>query len=93
MQEREVEKYLVERVKKIGGRAYKFVSPGNAGVPDRLACFPGGCVRFVEVKAPGGKQTTLQQNKAEELRRLGFEVRVVDSIEQVNQFMREVISR
>lgn len=30
MLEKELEKKLVEKVKKLGGRAYKFVSPGNA---------------------------------------------------------------
>lgn len=41
-----IEKKLVEKVKFLGGRAYKFISPGNAGVPDRLVVLPGGKVRF-----------------------------------------------
>ncbi|PTY76230.1 nuclease, partial [Heyndrickxia sporothermodurans] len=36
MRERDIEIYLRDEVKKIKGRAYKFESPGNAGVPDRL---------------------------------------------------------
>lgn len=40
--EKETEKYLRDEIKKMGGAAYKFVSPGNAGVPDRLVCLPGG---------------------------------------------------
>ena len=31
MLEREIEKKLVDGVRKLGGRAYKFVSPGNDG--------------------------------------------------------------
>ena len=36
MLEREIEKKLVDGVRKLGGRAYKFVSPGNDGVPERI---------------------------------------------------------
>lgn len=41
-----IEKKLIDKVKSLGGRAYKFISPGNAGVPDRLVVLPGGKVRF-----------------------------------------------
>ena len=40
MLENELEKKLRDKVKKLGGKAYKFVSPGNAGVPDRLVVLP-----------------------------------------------------
>ena len=53
MREKDIEKYLRDRIREIGGKAYKFVSPGNNGVPDRLVCLPGGRVVFVELKAPG----------------------------------------
>ena len=33
MRERDIEKILTEEVKREGGRAYKWTSPGNAGVP------------------------------------------------------------
>lgn len=45
--EKTTEKYLRDEVRKIGGRAYKFVSPGNTGVPDRLVCLPGGVKLFL----------------------------------------------
>lgn len=32
MKEREVEKMLVDGIRKLGGRAFKWVSPGNDGV-------------------------------------------------------------
>ena len=34
MKESQIEARLVRGVKALGGRAYKFVSPGNTGVPD-----------------------------------------------------------
>lgn len=55
MKESEIEARLVRGVKALGGVAYKFVSPGNVGVPDRLVVLPGGRVIFVELKAEGGR--------------------------------------
>ena len=40
MREKDIEKVLVAEVKKLGGRAYKWTSPGNDGVPDRIVIFP-----------------------------------------------------
>lgn len=34
MRERDIERILVDEVRRLGGRAYKWTSPGNAGVPD-----------------------------------------------------------
>ena len=48
MLEREVEKKLVDGVRRMGGRAYKFVSPGNDGVPDRIVVLPDTAPMFVE---------------------------------------------
>ena len=53
MRESVVEKKFAAEVKKRGGLAVKFVSPGFNGVPDRLVLFPGGRLAFVELKAPG----------------------------------------
>ena len=54
MRERDVEKVLVDEVRRLGGRAYKWTSPGNAGVPDRMVIMPGHRPIFVELKADGG---------------------------------------
>lgn len=74
MREKAIEEYLRDQVKTIGGKAYKFVSPGNNGVPDRLICLPGGMAVFVELKAPGKKSTPLQTKQQTNLRKLGFTV-------------------
>lgn len=88
MREKDIEKYLVSQVKGLGGRAYKFVSPGNAGVPDRLVCLPGGEVAFVELKAPGKKPTPLQEAQIARLDRLGHTTFILDSREAVDKFTR-----
>lgn len=87
MLEKEIEKYLVAECKKMGGKAFKFVSPGNSGVPDRIVVFPGGKIGFAEIKRPGGKTTALQDRQIDSLRRMGCFVDVVDSIEAVDLFM------
>ena len=87
--EQVIERYLVEQVKRLGGRAYKFVSPGNAGVPDRLVCLGGGAVIFVEVKSEGRKTGPLQVIQIGRLSRLGFDVRVIDGKEQVDKIINE----
>ena len=90
MREKDIEKYLRDRIGVIGGKAYKFVSPGNNGVPDRLVCLPGGRVVFVELKAPGQGPRPLQIHQIGTLRKLGFRVEVFDSREQVDKFVEEV---
>lgn len=77
--ERDVENFLVQEIKKMGGKAFKFVSPGTLGVPDRLICLPGGIACFVELKRPGGKPRPVQRFVFRNLYHLGHRVVVVDN--------------
>lgn len=93
MKEKNIEHYLRDEIKAIGGRAYKFVSPGNAGVPDRLILLPKSRVVFAELKAPGKEPTNLQNAQIKRLRVLGFSVFVVDSkpgVDELVSFCREM---
>lgn len=88
MSEKELEKLFVKEVRKAGGNAYKFVSPGQTGVPDRLVIFPGNHIGFVELKAPGKKPRPDQQYQQRKL--LDYDCFVTnldnqDSIEAVIQ--------
>ena len=85
--EKSIEEYLRDQVRKIGGKAYKFVSPGNAGVPDRLVVLPGGDLFFVELKAPGGKTTKLQDKRIKELEMQGQVVFIADSREKIDRIL------
>jgi len=80
----------VRRVKEIGGVAYKFVSPSNRGVADRLVVLPQGVVWFVEVKKEGGRLSTLQNIFIAEMQRLQQNVRVVWSKEDVDDLIKEM---
>lgn len=87
MRESVVEQYLRDKVRELQGRAYKFTSPGNDGVPDRLVLLPGGRIVFVELKAPGKKPTPLQLLQQKRIADLGFEVLVIDSKAGVDEFI------
>lgn len=54
--EKQIEKRLRLGVKKLGGIAYKWVSPGNPGVYDRLICLPENRIFIVECKADTSKK-------------------------------------
>ena len=90
MREKQIEIKLRDAVKSKGGRALKFVSPGTAGVPDRIVLMPDGRLYFVELKAPGKRMSPKQVKIAAVFERLGHKVRVIDSIEQVKEFMDEL---
>lgn len=67
------EKTLEQKIKKLcldnGVLCYKFVSPSNDGVPDRILIFPNGITAFVEVKAPGQQPRPLQRHQLYKLRK------------------------
>lgn len=91
MLESKIENKLKIEVKKRGGMALKFVSPGLAGVPDRIVLMPKGKVAFVELKAPGKKMRALQLKRKKQLETLGFKVYLIDSFKAVNDFIQEMM--
>ena len=91
IREKTIEQKLCTAVRARGGVALKFVSPGTAGVPDRLVLFPGGRMAFVEVKAPGRKLRPLQHRRAIRLIRMGFRVYVLDREEQIPALVMEIL--
>jgi len=90
MAEREIEKKLVDGVRKLGGRAYKFVSPGNDGVPDRIVVLPGRAPKFIELKIETGRLSSLQNVQIKKLKDLGQDVRVLYGLEDVKRFLEEI---
>lgn len=89
MREKDIEKILVNEVRKLGGRAYKWVSPGNDGVPDRIVVLPGRPPVFVELKTETGKLSALQEVQITRLEALGQDVRVLCGLQEVKRFLEE----
>lgn len=90
MREKTIEHNLVMEVKRVGGLALKFVSPGFDGVPDRLVLLRGGKMGFVEVKAPGKHPRPLQETRHRLLRQMGFKVYVLDGAEQIGGIIDDI---
>ena len=90
MREREIEKKLGDAVKTQGGVCWKFVSPGTAGVPDRIILMPMGRIAFVEVKTTGERPRKLQLARHRLLRRLGFKTFLLDNPEQIGGILDEI---
>ena len=85
--EKHVEALLVTGVKRMGGLAYKFVSPGNSGVPDRIILMPGGKIYFVELKREGGQLTNLQKRQINRIQKLDCQVDVLHGMVEVSNFL------
>ena len=90
MREKTIEKKLSDEVKKCGGLAPKFTSPGFDGMPDRIVLMPGGHMAFVEVKAPGKAPRPLQKARHRMLRQLGFTVYVLDDESEIGGILDEI---
>lgn len=85
--ENRVERRLIDGVKALGGITFKFVSPGRAGVPDRVVILPGGTVHFVELKAQGGSASALQQRMLAKLRRMDVTALVLTGADEVERYL------
>ena len=92
MRESFIEEKLTKAVKQNGGVCWKFTSPGTAGVPDRIVLMPKGNIAFVEVKEPNQKPRPLQLSRHRLLRQLGFQVYVLDALEDIDKIIKEVMS-
>lgn len=89
--ERDIEKWLREKIQKLGGVAMKFTSPGNDGVPDRIAILPGGQVWFIELKKDGEVPKKIQEWQIERLQKLGCNVAVIAGMKEARAWIWEVI--
>lgn len=95
IRERDVESYLVKRVRMLGGEVRKVQWIGRRGAPDRLVMLPGrdhlgdwlGTI-WVEVKAPGKTPEPHQLREHKRMRDMGQRVVVVDSFEAVDELLR-----
>lgn len=90
MKESQIERRLVEGVKRLGGMCLKFVSPGTLGVPDRIIITAKGRVIFVELKTETGRLTKIQKYVIGEMQKRGADARVVKGIDEVKELLAEI---
>lgn len=90
MLEKRIETKLVDEVINSGGMCLKLNSQSANGIPDRLVLFPGRKVYFIELKSPGKELRSLQKYWRDILIGLGFPSLKIDSLEDVDDFIRKV---
>lgn len=76
--EKLLDRKLVQHVKYLRGWSVKLETTHINGLPDRLCLLPGGRAVFVEVKTTREKPRKIQLIIHNKLRRLGFQVFVLD---------------
>lgn len=87
MTEKALEQLFVRQVKENGGLTYKFVSPGNAGVPDRIVIAPDGWVWFVELKTETGRLSRMQEYQIDRMLKQNCDVLVLYGKRDVEKAM------
>lgn len=81
VRESTIETKVTANAKTNGWLSYKWVSPSQRGVPDRMY-FKNGSLVIVEFKAPGKLPTPYQQAIHRKLKAVGFIVHIIDDIEK-----------
>ena len=93
MLEKDLEKKIVIKAKKLGYIADKYASPSNRGVPDRIFISENGKLFFIEFKSKKGKLSKLQEKKILELRARKQSVFVVNDEELAMKILTEYMSK
>ena len=93
MKEKIVENHFVWAVERIGGKTYKFTSPGRKGVADRIACLPDGSTWFVELKTKGGRLSVLQKMFMSDMTLLNQKYACLWTTEQIDEFIKTIPRR
>lgn len=93
MLEREVERRFGAMLKRAGCLFYKFVSPGNPGVPDRIVICPDGRLYFVELKTDKGKLSEQQKIQIKRLRMHGQPAVVMYGLSDCMEFVENIRNR
>lgn len=84
-----IESYFEAQAKRQGFLCWKFISPSQDGVPDRVL-IGHGITAFVELKRPGEKPRPLQRFILKTMEEHGAIVGVVDSKETADKFLRKL---
>lgn len=85
MLESTLEQAARKHIRSLGGQCYKWVCPGENGVPDRICILPGGKIIFIELKRPGRKDgmSARQKKIFRILKALGCKAWRIDNLEDL----------
>lgn len=90
MLEKDIESWLNKQIEQMGGLAFKFISPGNPGVPDRIYILPNGEVWFVELKQQLGRVAGIQKWQRQRLIEIGCNYRLVRGMDDAKAYVGEM---
>jgi hypothetical protein len=88
--EKAIERYLVERIKDLGGICLKYSNQHRVGYPDRVCLLPWGVTLWVELKSKGQTLRTIQLQRIQEMSKIGHIVHVCDSKEAVDNVIASI---
>ena len=86
MVEKDIERVFCQLAKKQKFLCFKFTSPGNSGVPDRILITPEGHTIYVELKTESGKLSKLQKVVISKMEKQGADVHVLYGVDEVRDF-------
>lgn len=89
MLEKDIEEWLGKQLEKLGCLSFKFVSPGNPGVPDRIYILPDGEVWFVELKQQLGRMSHIQVWQRDRMIAHGCNYLLVRGMPDARRFVEE----
>lgn len=91
------EKTLEQKLKTVirfnGGLYLKLLPFQCNGLPDRLCLLPGGVIFFAEIKSTGDKPRKIQTYIHKKIRKLGFKLFVIDTLDQIKEIARAYENR
>ena len=90
MTESQLERWLGKRLKNIGCLYFKFVSPGNDGMPDRIIITSHGHIIFAELKSESGMPSAIQRLRLSQLRRWRCDARLVVGMHDAMKLLEDI---
>ena len=85
--EKLLERKLKKQIEDLDGLCIKLLSTHFTGLPDRMCLLPGGKIFFVELKTTAQKPKAIQLLIHNRLRKLGFNVYIINSSKQITSVL------
>jgi len=76
MTEQQIQTKKIKELEALGYYVIKLIKTNKNGIPDILALHKEKGIKFIEIKTPSGKVSSLQEYRIEELKSYGFTAEV-----------------